>query len=127
MYRKKILRKAESMKRIAIPVFKSRISPVFDTSTKMLVIDCDEGKEIQRQEIFLGKLSLYERQRILESLDVNVFICGGITETFQKMIKTSDNQLITGRTGAVDEILAAYRCGKINTKKYQMPGCKPKK
>ena len=110
------------MRRIAVPIFKSRISPVFDTSTKMLVIDCDKGKEIQRQEIYLDKLSLYERQRILASLNVDVFICGGITETFQKMIKTPDNRFITGRTGSVEEVLSAFISGKIHTKKFQTPG-----
>lgn len=114
------------MERIAIPVFKSRVSPVFDTCTKMLVIDCDGAKEIQRQEIYLDKLSLYERQRILATLNVDVFICGGITETFQKMIKSPENQFITGRTGGVEEILAAFLSGKIHHKKFQMPGYKSK-
>lgn len=112
------------MKRIAIPIFKSRISPVFDTCTKMLVIECDGAREIQRQEIYLDKLSLYERQRILASLNVHVFICGGITETFQKMLKTPDNRFITGKTGGVEEILAAFLSGKIHLKKFQMPGRK---
>ena len=115
------------MKRIAIPIFKSRISPVFDTSTKMLVVDWKDGREIQRQEVFLDSLSLYERQRIFASLNVHVFICGGITETFQKMIESPGIQCITGKTGPVDEILDAYRAGKINKKKYQMPGLKEKK
>lgn len=114
------------MKRIAVPIFKSRISPVFDTCTKMLVIDCKGAKEIQRQEIYLGELSLYERQRILSGLNVNVFICGGITEVFQKMIETGDIQIITGKTGDVEEVLAAFLSGKINRKKFQMPGSKPK-
>ena len=112
------------MKRIAIPIFKSRISPVFDTSTRMLVIDCKGAKEIQRQEIYLDKLSLYERQRILASLNVNVFICGGITEVFQKMIETENIQIITGRTGRVEEVLSAFISGKIHTKNFQMPGYK---
>ena len=115
------------MKRIAIPIFKSRISPVFDTSTRMLVIDCKGAKEIQRQEIYLDKLSLYERQRILASLNVNVFICGGITDVFQKMIETENIQIITGRTGDVEEVFAAFLSGKINRKKFQMPGYKSKK
>ena len=115
------------MKRVAIPIFKSRISPVFDTCTKMLVFDCKAAKEIQRQEIYLGKLSLYERQRILAGLNVNVFICGGITEVFQKMIETEDIQIITGRTGDVEEVFAAFLSGKIHTKNFQMPGYRSKK
>jgi len=112
------------MRRIAVPIFKSRISPVFDTCTRMLVIDCDKGKEIQRHEVYLDKLSLYERQRILAGLNVNVFICGGITDTFQKMIKTPDNRFITGRTGRVEEVLSAFISGKIHTKNFQTPGYK---
>ena len=112
------------MKRIAIPIFKSRISPVFDTCTRLLVVDFDQGNEVHRQEIYLNKLSLHERQRILGSLNVHVFICGGITETFQKMINTPDNRFITGKTGGVEEVLAAFFAGKIDNKKFQMPGMK---
>ena len=112
------------MKRIAIPIFKDRISPVFDTCMRVLIVDFDKGKEVHRQEIYLDKLSLYERQRVLASLNVHVFICGGITETFQKMIKTPDNRFITGKTGGVEEVLGAFFAGKIGNRKFQMPGMK---
>jgi hypothetical protein len=92
----------------------------------MVVIDYEGKEEIQRHEIFLDKLSLYERQRILTSLKVDVLVCGGITEIFQKMIDTPDNQIITGRTGDVEEVFVAFLSGKINSKKFLMPGYKTK-
>jgi hypothetical protein len=49
------------MIRVAVSIFKSRVSPVFDTYTRLVIIDFAQGKEIQRQEIYLGKLSLSER------------------------------------------------------------------
>jgi len=32
------------MNRIAIPVFKSRVSPVFDSCARLLVVDLDENQ-----------------------------------------------------------------------------------
>ena len=115
------------MIRVAVPIFKSRISPVFDTCTRVLVIDFDQDREIQREEIYLDKFSLSERVSILQNLQVTTFICGGISEVFHKMLRTPGNRLISGIAGEVEEILAAFLSDRLYEPQFQMPGYKTKK
>lgn len=115
------------MIRVAIPIFRSRVSPVFDTCARLLVIDLDQGKETQRQEIYLDKLSLSEREPILKKLNVTTFICGGISETLHNILKASGNRLIIGIAGEVEKVLAAFLSDQLDEAQFQMPGHKPKK
>lgn len=112
------------MVKVAIPIFKSRVSPVFDTCAHLLVIDFHQGKEIQRQEIYLDRLSLTEREPILKKLDVTTFICGGISETLHNMLKASGKRLIIGIAGEVDKVLAAFLDDRLDEAQFQMPGYK---
>jgi len=115
------------MIRVAIPVFRSRVSPVFDTCTRLLVFDFDQGKEVKRQEIYLDELSVSERLPILRKLNVTTFICGAISEAFQNMLKTSSNRFITGIAGELESILAAFLADRLDEPQFQMPGYRRKK
>lgn len=42
--------------RLAIPIFRTRISPVLDFPTKVLIIDIEQGNETGRHEINLSGL-----------------------------------------------------------------------
>ena len=113
------------MTKIAIPTFKKRVSPVFDTCKHMLVINCNNGSEVDRESIFLGDMTLNERCRIFETLGVSVIICGGISEAFGKILKRVRIELTNGIAGEVEDVLSAYLGGCLDTPKFYMPGFNP--
>jgi predicted Fe-Mo cluster-binding NifX family protein len=110
------------MTKVAIPTFQNRVSPVLDTCKHILVININEESEIDRENVFLGDLSLNERCRIFEKLDVSVIICGGISQTFGKLLKRARLQVINGIAGDVEDILSAYLDGFLDNPKFYMPG-----
>jgi len=64
--------------KIAIPIFGNRISPRFDFSPAMWIIEV-EGKEVVRQEkLPTANLNLPQRLEQITSNGVNQLICGGI-------------------------------------------------
>ena len=73
--------------RVAIPVFRARISPALDTCTRVLLIDLEEKREIERREIYLDEFSLSERVNILQNAGVETVICGGISDLLHNMLK----------------------------------------
>jgi predicted Fe-Mo cluster-binding NifX family protein len=112
------------MYRIAIPIFKSRVSPVFDTCTRLSLIEFEDDRVITRKEFDLDNFSLQERLRVLEKNDVVVIICGGISDVFHATLSHSNIQLITGICGNVDEIIRAYIEGRLDDPCFFMPGHK---
>ena len=112
------------MNRIAIPVYKSRVSPVFDSCTRMLLIDLDHHQEIDRTEILCAGLSEIERLKMLKKSSVCTVICGAISDGFYKMISSAEISVIIGIAGEVDQVLNAFRCNRLGETCFYMPGYK---
>jgi predicted Fe-Mo cluster-binding NifX family protein len=117
------------MATIAIPIFKSRVSPVFDTCTRLLLIDFDDNLQLSRKEFDLDHFSLHERLQVLEKNAVSVIICGGISDVFHAILSNSNIQLISGICGNVDEVIKAHIEDRLDDPCFFMPGykaCNPK-
>jgi predicted Fe-Mo cluster-binding NifX family protein len=112
------------MATIAIPIFKSRVSPVFDTCTQLLLIDLEDNRQLSRKEFDLNNFSLRERLQLLEKNDVAVIICGGISDVFHAILSNSNILLISGICGNVDEVIKAHIDGRLNDPCFFMPGYK---
>lgn len=112
------------MIKVAIPIFRSRVSPVFDSCTRILLIDVEHNQEIERNEIYLDKLSLTERMAVLQKLKVKTILCSGISDLFQNMLQSVKIYLITGIAGKVDQVVSAYLSKRLNEPQFLMPGFK---
>jgi len=110
--------------RIAIPVFNSRVSPVFDVAQRLLVIDAVGGVETARTEENLSGLYLPDRARRLMELGVDVLICGGISMPMANMIHAQGIRIIPYVAGDVEEVLAAFLAGTLALPRFAMPGCR---
>jgi predicted Fe-Mo cluster-binding NifX family protein len=114
------------MTKVAIPIFQNRVSPVLDSCAHMLIVDIHGCTVIQRENVFLGDISLMERCRIIKNLGVGVVICGGVSETFAKMLKSFKPRLIHGISGDVEQVIAAFLKGNLDNPQFYMPGFKAK-
>ena len=110
------------MERIAIPTFQARISPVLDTCNDLLVIDIENGKEIQRVTVSLTELSLPERSRTIARRRIGTLICAGISDLMSRYLAGCGIRLISGIAGDVDRIIEAYCHHRLCESCYQMPG-----
>ncbi|MGD8367207.1 MAG: hypothetical protein PVG78_06185 [Desulfobacterales bacterium] len=112
------------MKRILVPIFQERISPVFDSCTRVLVITVQDGKEIDRDQIYLDNLTIEERIPILRRLQPSVVICGGISEELSQILEQLHIGLICGVAGNVNDVVKAFLSKKLNDPLFFMPGFK---
>ncbi|MFO7986248.1 MAG: NifB/NifX family molybdenum-iron cluster-binding protein [Desulfatiglandaceae bacterium] len=112
------------MAKVGIPIFQSRVSPVFDTCTRLLLITFEQDREIERTEIYLDKLPLTERVNILRQLDVTVLICGGISDLLYNMLSNLKIRLITGIAGKADQVFDAFISNHLHEPRFFMPGYK---
>ena len=110
--------------KIAIPIWNDRISPVFDTASRLLVVELKENQEFSRDESYLGEQSLTQKCFRIQGLKVDLLICGAISRPFARMILASGIDIIQGITGPTEDVLHAYLHDDLSCSKYLMPGCK---
>ena len=109
--------------RVAIPVWQSRVSPVFDSAGRLLIFDIKNGHETSRAHRPINGLSLQGRVKRLVELDVDVLLCGAISRPLADMITASGIKVIPWVTGEVDEVFGWYMSGKPLDTRFLMPGC----
>jgi predicted Fe-Mo cluster-binding NifX family protein len=110
--------------RLAIPVRNDRISPVFDTATRLLVLDIAQGVEQGRYPVDVAQASFpTQRARRLAELEVNVLICGAISRPLAELVSTAGIILIPWVSGPLDEVLQAYLTARLSDPRWHMPGC----
>ena len=109
--------------RIAIPVHESRISPVFDTASHLLLVDAGGGREMGRLTTPLTGSSQGQRVERLAELGVWVLICGGISAPLARLIEAIGIRVIPWTAGPVEYVLQAYLAGRLSGNRFLMPGC----
>jgi predicted Fe-Mo cluster-binding NifX family protein len=110
------------MKKVAIPIFQNRVSPVLDSCRHMLVIDIEQDTEVDRENIYLGEMSLTERCDIFAKLEVTIVICGGVSEIFSNMLMGANIRLVNGIAGDMDDVIAAFLGECLDNPRFYMPG-----
>jgi len=108
--------------KIAIPVWNGFVSSVFDFAHRLLLVDIENGKEVNRSEVDLKAESLLQRAGSLKNLGVDVLICGAISRALADMIAASGIQVLPFVTGRVAEILRGYLTGQLVQPQFVMPG-----
>ena len=92
--------------KIAIPLFKERISPHFLTAPELLVVLANGWKISARIRLPFSTLSLAERKQKLHSLEVDILICGGIDWATKAGLERYGIRIIDNTMGEVGEILS---------------------
>jgi predicted Fe-Mo cluster-binding NifX family protein len=115
--------KIKAAMKIAIPTWNGRISPVFDTASRLLVLDIREKHEVARFETDISEHFLPSKAMRLTGLEIDTLICGAISRPLAYMITTAGIKLIPWITGKVEEILQAFLNNMLFDPQYLMPGC----
>ena len=110
--------------KIAIPVWDNRISPVFDTASRLLIVEVEDQKEALRFETTLDDQELSRRCLRIQGLGIDMLICGAISRPYSRMLIGSGIQIISEISGHAEEVLKAYLQGALSHTRFLMPGCK---
>lgn len=108
--------------RIAIPVFMDRVSPVLDTCTQIMLVDFDQNHEVCRNQLGVADATLFERVSFFKMMEVQTIICSTVSDSFHRMLKEANIDLVCGIAGVAEEIIKACCIGSLHQKRFQMPG-----
>jgi len=109
--------------KVGITFFEDRVSPVFDVSRNLVLIEVQDGRIEHRDEKVLRTETPAERAREISGLDVKILICGAISSAFETALISEGIRVISCTCGQVDEITDAYINGLLTERAFLMPGC----
>ena len=109
--------------KIAVSVWEGRVSPVFDTASRLLVLEAEKTDDASRFEVFLDEQTCSRKCSRIQALGVEVLICGAISRYFQGILTAAGIRVIPWVCGVVTEVVDAYMDGTLSRPRYLMPGC----
>jgi len=107
----------------AIPTWNGRVSPVFDVTRNLLVVDVENNTEVSRSEAVLEEMPFVGRTKQLADQDVDVLICGAISQSMEQTLVSMGVTVIPNTCGLVEEVLRAFLSGQLTEHGFLMPGC----
>lgn len=109
---------------VAIPIFRSRVPPVLNWCSTILIFPDDTCETVQSREIVLLDVSGPERLRILKQEGVRTIICGALSPDLLIFGEELGLRIIHGIAGDVWDVLQAYHTRKLDLPCYWLPGCR---
>jgi predicted Fe-Mo cluster-binding NifX family protein len=111
---------------LAISHWQGRISPVFDVTQALLLIQFDGGRINQRQSVRLNSTNPYLRAKQMSSMGIDTLVCGAISQGQENALSNEGIQVAAFTCGRVEEILEALAAGDdLNAYHFRMPGAEP--
>lgn len=114
--------RSSEARRIAVPIFNGRVSPVLDTCTQLCMVESSGASPAANRTLPMKSSSIYERSGEMIKYGVQIIICGAVSEAFYNLLTEAGIDLVCGVTGDVDEVIAAHRNGTLNQPRFRMPG-----
>ena len=108
--------------RIAVPIWRGIVSPLFESAGCLLVVRFAQGAELDRKRIQLTNETPAARAQLLWLQRVEVLICGALSRPVQRMLEANEVRVIGWIKGEVEEVLTAFVAGRLGQARFQLPG-----
>jgi len=95
---------------------------VFDFAQRLLIVDWEGGKELERREYALENVPPLIRASRLLHLNVQVLICGAVSNSLASLVSNYGIRIIPSICGDIDEVLNAYLTGSLAAPRFRLPG-----
>ncbi len=108
-------------------MYGGRISPLFDTARRLLLVDIENGREVRRNEQVVEELELGVQVRRTAGLRADVLICGAISRPLEALLSTAGVAVISQASGLAEDVLRAFASGQLTEQSFLMPGCRERR
>ncbi|MGC8493566.1 MAG: NifB/NifX family molybdenum-iron cluster-binding protein [Syntrophobacteraceae bacterium] len=109
---------------MAIPIFRTRVAPVLDWCSKILIVPEEAPDMTASREIGVQETGRFELMRTLRKQGIDTVICGALSPEMLNYGESLGLRIIHGIAGDIGEVLQAYRKGELDRPRYWLPGCR---
>lgn len=110
--------------RIAVAHWEERISPVFDVTDCLYLIDIEGGREVSRESRALVSRDPFLRAQEVLGLGVEVLVCGAISHVLETALIHLRVQVDGFICGEVNAVVESFLCNRPADNRFLMPGCR---
>ncbi len=108
--------------RLAIPVWRGHVSPVFDVAATLLVIDVEDAREVARHVVPLGTPNESLRAHGLVSLGIDVLVCGAISRPLEQKVTAAGIRVMSLVSGPIERVAESMVAGRRLPPDCLLPG-----
>lgn len=109
---------------LAIPVFRSRVAPVLDWCSKIIIVPEEGGDAASGRLVDVMRENIFGLMRTLREQGLETLICGALSPGMLNYGEGIGLRIIHGISGEIEEVLRAYREQNLDQPKYWLPGCR---
>lgn len=109
---------------MAIPIFRTRVAPVLDWCSKILIVPEEAPDVTASREISVKETGRFSLMRTLQQQGIDIVICGALSPEMLNYGESLGLRIIHGIAGDIGEVLQAYRKGELDRPRYWLPGCR---
>jgi predicted Fe-Mo cluster-binding NifX family protein len=99
--------------KIAIPIFGNRISPRFDFSPELWIIEVERGKVVGQEKLSTANLNLPQRLEQVTSSGVDKVICGGIDWFSRNQLGSRGIDVVQDVIGDAEIVFNLFMKGRL--------------
>ncbi len=109
--------------RVGLTVWDTRISPVADTATEVLVAQCDGATWATERRVPLGGEGHGRMAGRIAALELDVLVCGAVSRRFGALLEQSGVRVLPWVAGEWQDVLDAVASGELTPDRFVMAGC----
>ncbi len=111
----------------AFTIWRGRISPVFDVSRQVLILEIENGRVMGEEQERLPEGHPALKLDQLVERGVEALICGAVSGPVADMASAYGIHVIPFVAGEITNVKDAYLTGTLQGEKFYMPGCHRKR
>jgi predicted Fe-Mo cluster-binding NifX family protein len=126
------------MDRVAITIWRGRVSPVFESAGRLLTVDIENGSDISREEFDLPaggntrpagpagttrRNILFRKVARLREIGAETLICGAVSDRAVRLMNSSGIAVVGWVSGYTEDVISAFIQDSIYDPAFLMPGC----
>ncbi len=108
---------------IGITDWQGNVSPVFDVSVRLCVVEIVGGTEVHRESILLKCRDPFARAGEVAGTGVEVLICGAVSRAFETALISVGIRILPFTCGDLESVIGAFLQGRLTDSRFLMPGC----
>ncbi len=108
--------------KVAVTDWNGRVSPLFDAARTFRVVDIEGDKITDSREYTIAEEHAIQKVRRLLELDVDVLICGAVSNRAASIIDSSGIRLIPWVSGRCGNVLESFITDELGDSRFMMPG-----
>jgi predicted Fe-Mo cluster-binding NifX family protein len=109
--------------RAGFALWNERVSPVFDVSCNIVLVDIEEGKIVNQRRAALPD-DYVRKIKMLQKLGIETLVCGAISQDLSTMISNCGIKIIAFVAGDMEAIIHAFLKNDLPNPLLTMPGCR---